>query len=288
LKGWRAAGTAAQSREKAFAIVKPSGRERERDTRAGHHAAVTDGPGRSCAGHLLLEREGELRRLGAAIAGAKAGSGAVVAVEGSPGIGKTRLLRAAMERALECGMAVVSARGGQMETEFAFGVARQLFEPVLTAAEAGEREELLEGAAAPAAWLLGEPAGSGDRSFATLHGLYWLTARLATRAPLLMVVDDAHWADQPSLRFLGYLARRLQGLPVLLLVAVRPEDPGAHGLLLAELVAGPEVDVVRPAPFTLDAVRALAQDAFAAAPLGRGSSMVAGRRRAATHSWSRS
>ncbi|MET9518294.1 AAA family ATPase [Streptomyces sp. NPDC002994] len=258
-------------------MVKPPGRERERDTEAGHRPAVTDGLDRAGAGQLLLEREDELRRLGAAISRAEAGAGMVVAVEGSAGIGKTRLLRAAMERAAESGMAVVSARGGQMETEFAFGVARQLFEPVLTATETSEREVLLEGAAAPAAWLLGggpadrlgEPFG-GDRSFATLHGLYGLTAKLAARTPLLMVVDDAHWADAPSLRFLGYLARRVYGLPVLLLVAVRPEDPGAHGLLLTELVAGPEVDVVRPGPFTLDAVRTLVQDTFAAVPLDSG------------------
>jgi DNA-binding CsgD family transcriptional regulator len=223
----------------------------------------------------LLEREDELRRIGAAIAGARAGRGTVLVLEGAAGVGKTRLLRAATELAAESDMAVVSARGGQLETEFAFGVARQLFETVLTAAEAGEREVLLEGAAAPAAWLLGggradrlgEPVGGGDRSFAALHGLYGLTAKLAARAPLLMVVDDAHWADVPSLRFLGYLARRVHGLPVLLMVAVRPEDPGAHGLLLTELVAGPEVDVVRPGPFTLDAVQTLLQDAFAATPL---------------------
>jgi DNA-binding CsgD family transcriptional regulator len=223
----------------------------------------------------LLEREDELRRIGAAIAGARAGRGTVLVLEGAAGVGKTRLLRAATKLAAESDMAVVSARGGQLETEFAFGVARQLFETVLTAAEAGEREVLLEGAAAPAAWLLGggradrlgEPVGGGDRSFAALHGLYGLTAKLAARAPLLMVVDDAHWADVPSLRFLGYLARRVHGLPVLLMVAVRPEDPGAHGLLLTELVAGPEVDVVRPGPFTLDAVQTLLQDAFAAAPL---------------------
>ncbi|MDG9711380.1 ATP-binding protein [Streptomyces sp. DH10] len=239
---------------------------------------MPDGLDRVGAKPRLLEREGELRCLGAAIAGAKAGRGAVVALEGSAGIGKTRLLRAAMELAAESGVAVVSARGGQMETEFAFGVARQLFEPVLTGADNGERELLLEGAAAPSAWLLGggradrlgEPVGGGDRSFATLHGLYGLTAKLAARAPLMIVVDDAHWADVPSLRFLGYLARRVDGLPVLLTVAVRPEDPGAHGLLLTELVAGPEVEIVRLGLFTLDAVRTLLQDAFAAVPLELG------------------
>ena len=255
---------------------KPSGRAG--DAEAGVRLAAPGDLGPAGAGMRLLEREEELQRIAAAIASARAGTGAVVALEGSAGIGKTRLLRAAVELAAESDLAVISARGGQMETEFAFGVARQLFEPVLAAAETSEREVLLEGAAAPAAWLLGggradrlgEPVGGGDRSFAMLHGLYGVTARLAARAPLLMVVDDAHWADVPSLRFLGFLARRVHGLPVLLMVAVRPEDPGAHGLLLTELVAGPEVDVVRPEPFTLDAVQTLLQGAFAAAPLDPG------------------
>ncbi|MFF3343576.1 AAA family ATPase [Streptomyces flavidovirens] len=249
--------------------------DHEQDTDVGPRPARPGEAGGAGVESRLLEREDELRRIGAAIAGARAGRGTVLVLEGAAGVGKTRLLRAATELAAESDIAVVSARGGQLETEFAFGVARQLFETVLTAAEAGEREVLLEGAAAPAAWLLGggradrlgEPVGGGDRSFAALHGLYGLTAKLAARAPLLIVVDDAHWADVPSLRFLGYLARRVHGLPVLLMVAVRPEDPGAHGLLLTELVAGPEVDVVRPGPFTLDAVQTLLQDAFAAAPL---------------------
>jgi len=45
-----------------------------------------------------------------------------------------------------------------------------------------------------------------------VHGLYWLTAGIAQRAPLLLAVDDLHWADQPSLRFASHLARR-QALP---------------------------------------------------------------------------
>ncbi|HZC29053.1 MAG TPA: AAA family ATPase [Gaiellaceae bacterium] len=250
--------------------MKPTG-ERKRETEAGARAAAPDEPGRSRETQLL-ERDGELRRILTATASAKAGSGAVVALEGSAGIGKTWLLRAAMSLAAERDVAVVSARGGQMETEFALGVARQLFEPVLAAAEASEREALLDGAAAPAAWLVGgrddrrRQSAGGDRGFATLHGLYWLTVNLAQRAPLLIAIDDAHWADVPSLRFLVYLARRVHVLPVLLLVAVRPEEQGARGRVLTELVADPAVDVVRPEPFTLGAVRTLVQDAFGAAP----------------------
>ena len=58
-----------------------------------------------------------------------------------------------------------------------------------------------------------------------LHGLYWLTANLAAEQPLLILVDDAHWADPPSLRWLAYLAQRLDGLPAALIVAARPGEP---------------------------------------------------------------
>ena len=189
--------------------MKPSGHERESDTEADVRLAAPGELGRpSGVGGRLLERGDELQRFVSAIALAKVDNGQVVTLEGSAGIGKTRLLRAAMELAAASGVVVVSARGGQMESEFAFGVVRQLFEPVLAAAETGEREALLDGSAAPAAWVVGvtSPAGEdetpgGDRGFATLHGLYWLTANLAGHAPLLMAVDDAHWADAPSLRF---------------------------------------------------------------------------------------
>jgi DNA-binding CsgD family transcriptional regulator len=255
--------------------VKRSGLERARTRQSGPSFGVANWKGVDTAETLLLEREQDLRRIMTALASARSGTGGVVALEGSAGIGKTRLLRRAIELAGERDVATISARGGQMETAFAFGVARQLFEPVLAAAEERERKALLDGAAAAAAWLVGggqagrraEAGRGGDRGYATLHGLYWLTANLSARAPLLMAVDDVHWADVPSLRFLVYLVRRVHHLPVLLLIAVRPEDPRARSLLLTELVAGPGVEVVRPEPLTLGAVGTLLGDAFPAEPL---------------------
>jgi DNA-binding CsgD family transcriptional regulator len=255
--------------------VKRSGPERTPNAEAGLRSALPVEEGRHRGGTLLLEREQDLQRILAALASARSGTGAVVALEGSAGIGKTRLLRMAMELAAERGVATISARGGQMETDYAFGVARQLFEPVLAAAEESDRQALLGGAAAPAAWLVGgsqagrraEGGSGGDLGYATLHGLYWLTANLSARAPLLIAVDDVHWADLPSLRFLVYLVRRVHHLPVLLLVAVRPEDPRARSLLLTELVAGPAVEVVRPEPLTPGAVGTLVRDAFPAEPV---------------------
>ena len=115
-------------------------------------------------------------------------------------------------------MRVLAARSSELEREFGFGVVRQLFE----AAVAEAPDVALAGAAASAAPLFAtDPGGApGDgeaaASFAALHGLYWLTLNLAAERPLLLAVDDLHWCDRPSLRFLAYLARRLEGTRVIL------------------------------------------------------------------------
>jgi len=172
----------------------------------------------------LREREREL----AAVEVLLERRGGVLVVEGRAGIGKTSLVEAACSRADGLGYEVVRARGSELEAGFAFGVVRQLFERRLAAAGAAEREALLAGPAAAARPLLsGEVAAesAGDSSFAVLHGLYWLVANLAASRPLLIAVDDAHWVDEPSLRWLAYLAARLEGLPAGLLVALRQGDP---------------------------------------------------------------
>jgi predicted ATPase len=90
----------------------------------------------------------------------------------------------------------------------------------------------------------------GDVSFATLHGLFWLTANLCARGPLMLVVDDLHWSDVPSLRFLTYLLPRLDGLPLVLLVGLRPAEPAADQHLLTQITTDPLATVVRPAPLS--------------------------------------
>lgn len=71
-----------------------------------------------------------------------------------------------------------------------------------------------------------------------LHGLYWLVANLADEEPVLLAVDDAHWADEPSLRFLAYLARRVESLPIALVIGARGDhDPAGSS---AERGAAPE------------------------------------------------
>ena len=80
---------------------------------------------------------------------------------------------------------------------------------------------------------------SGDASFAALHGLYWLALNLAAERPLVLAIDDLHWCDRPSLRFLAYLARRLEGQPILVAATVRTGEPGTDVALLGEIAARP-------------------------------------------------
>ena len=67
-----------------------------------------------------------------------------------------------------------------------------------------------------------EAAGDdGESSYARMHGLYWLCANLAAEQPLLICIDDAQWADEPSVDFVGFLLRRVEDLPIALLIGTR-------------------------------------------------------------------
>ena len=199
----------------------------------------------------MLERDEELAALSAAVEAAASGRGALVLVEGPAGIGKTTLLRAACRGDLR----ILTARGLALEQGFGYGIVRQLLDPVR------HQEGVLDGAAGLAArvfdWTQAGPVEVGtvedDVPYATMHGLYWLVANLAARQPLVLAVDDAHWADAPSLRWLAHLAARIEALPVALLLAVRdgPDEPP----LLDELRAA--ATRLRPGPLGPDATAAL-------------------------------
>jgi DNA-binding CsgD family transcriptional regulator len=207
---------------------------------------------REAGGVPLLEREAELERIGLALAGAARGNGSVVVVEGPAGIGKTSLLNAARGRARQLGFDVLGARSGELERDFGLGVARKLLEPGVRAA-GGSKAELLGGAAAIGAAVLGtveDPQLGGSPTQAALHGLYWLVANLAEPAPLLLAVDDAHWADEPSLRFLHYLGGRLDGLPILLMLAARSETASPQGTPWQELRLELQPPTLRPEPLS--------------------------------------
>jgi DNA-binding CsgD family transcriptional regulator len=215
----------------------------------------------------MLERGRELERIGACLRRAREGRGGAIAAVGPAGIGKSLLLAAGRDLAEREGFRVLRARGGELEREFAFGLVRQLVEPLVVAASAKQQSVLFEGPPGVAARLLGFPGfGDGaptttqlnlDPSFAVLHGLYWLCANLAAERPLALVVDDVHWADGASLRFLAFLLPRLEELPVAVLLGARPAESEECRELLAALGTDLATELIAVSPLSVRGVGSL-------------------------------
>ncbi len=206
----------------------------------------------------LLERESELDEVTAILEAAGEGAGRCLWIEGPAGIGKSSLLDALADRATQRGFQVIRASGHELESSLAWGVVRELFERAIRTVPPEGRDSILSGAAALSGPILSPregtgPPGEGEAALASaLHGLYWLCANLAERTPLAAVVDDAHWADSASLRFLAYLVHRIEDLPVLLAVAVRSGEAEGESAALRAVAA--RATVIRPGPLSEDAV----------------------------------
>ena len=208
----------------------------------------------------LLEREGELEQIAGALDAAAGGAGGVVLIEGAAGIGKSSLIDETAALAGAGGMVVLRARGGIMEKEFALGVVIQLLAPSIEPLDAGARDRLFAGAAGLARPLfedVPDRVASDDRVFARFHGLHWLCARLAEARPLALLVDDAHWADELSLRFLTYLEARIDEIPACAILAVRTGESAAAPEALTRLVEHEPRTTVRPAPLSPGAIARL-------------------------------
>ena len=198
---------------------------------------------------VLLKRECELESLWGVVE-----AGGVAIVEGEAGIGKTSLLEATGQRAAEAGARVLRARGTALERGYGFGIVRQLLE-----------REVDEGLTGPAAAALGrpdEPVGA----FAVQQGLYRLVCELAQPAPVVLLVDDAQWADVPSLRWLAFLGGRLDGVALAVLAAWRTGESDAPGALLETLRAEPATRTVAPCALDSDACAVLLRAALAVEP----------------------
>ena len=208
----------------------------------------------------LLERDAEIARLRAQLEGAADGHGAMTAVIGPAGIGKSSLLAVARDYAAANGFVTLAARGGELERDYGFGVARQLFERPVAELPAERRREVLGGAAARAAAAVGletEPAAGFEDGYAVLHGLYWLAANLSQHNPCLLLIDDLHWSDAASLRFLAYMQRRLDSHPIAVVVASRPAIEAPDPRALERVIGAPEVLHVTPSSLSPQAVGAL-------------------------------
>ena len=172
-----------------------------------------------------LERAAEIEQLSAVLVAARDGRGQVCVVEGPSGVGKSRLLDESASSAAALGMCTLRVWCSELTRDFPFGVARSMFGAESMRADAETRAMALRGPAALAEPLFG--CGEATDEFAVIHGLYWLTLNLAEQRPIAIIVDDVPWADDLSLRFLAYLAERLEDAPVALVVAIRSGDTGA-------------------------------------------------------------
>ncbi|MCQ6555005.1 AAA family ATPase [Streptomyces sp. C10-9-1] len=219
----------------------------------------------------LYERDSEVSALASLITLAQTGQGRFAAVEGPAGIGKSSLLTQVRNIAVPSGFSIATARGTELEQEFSFGIVRQLFEPLLAVGGPEEHKHLLSGAAGQAAPVFGPVPGdasTADRDFAVRHGLYWLACNLCEERPVVFVVDDAHWADIASLRFLLYLQPRLSPLKLCVVLALRPDQPAAQRDLLDRIISDPVCQVLRPKALSADAACSLVRREFARAAPG--------------------
>ncbi len=182
----------------------------------------------------LYEREPEIAAAAQAVdalCGAQA-SGGLLIFSGEAGIGKTALLAEIQAMAADrC--TVWSARGGETVTSVPFHVVRQLLQPALEQLPADDVRALFGSwyeIAAPALGLV-EPTGPQPDPQGVRDGLDWVVSRLASRLshrPLLLLIDDAHWADGESLAWLASFTARLGELRVLVVQAHRPEELAAR------------------------------------------------------------
>ena len=163
----------------------------------------------------LIGRERELRALTDLLDGIQE-RGAAVIVRGEAGIGKSSLVATASDEAQARGLQVLTTAGVQCETQLPFASLHQLLLPVL--ADADHLPPPQRRAVDAAFGVADEPAPELFLvAVATLH----LLSDAAARAPLLLIVEDAHWLDPPTADVLAFVARRLEGDPLLMLVAIR-------------------------------------------------------------------
>lgn len=211
----------------------------------------------------VLERDTELAEIERAVISIGTGYGRLVLVEGEAGIGKTTLLSSAAATARRAGLPVLRASGSELEQAQGFGVIRALVTEILRM-EADKNPFVGPAASARAVAdpeVRDSTPEATDRAD-TFHALFWLLVNLSDQGPLAIVVDDAHWADDISAQFLAYLASRIEDLPIMVVVAMRPAPDRPT---LDALRASSGAVLLSPRPLTLDAVSALA--AMAGSPV---------------------
>ncbi|WP_055490877.1 AAA family ATPase [Streptomyces sp. TP-A0356] len=234
---------------------------------------MADGSRQTVTGHrMVLERHRELRAVDSALADlrdvvdgvTRVPQGGLLAFTGSAGLGKTTLLAEVRARATARGFTVLSGKGGEKEQGLAFRVVRQLVQPVLATMEHRDRRELLGSWYDIVAAALGIEAENTARvpdPTGVRDGLDWVMTRLTvTKAPVVLLLDDMHWADEESLSWLASFAPRAEDLPLLIVVAYRPDELPPGGTALRSLAERHRNRPYALAPLTADGVARIVRD----------------------------
>ncbi|MER5462203.1 AAA family ATPase [Streptomyces sp. NPDC002668] len=240
----------------------PDGEQRERDIRIVPRT---------------LERDAELVIVDAALdaVSGRSATGAVIpsvrrggllAFTGPAGAGKTTLLEEVRRLAPGRECTGLFAKGGEQERSLAFHVVRQLLQPLLASYSESERREVLGdwyGIVGPCVGLSPAAEGVVPDPQGVRDGLDWVVTHVSVRrGPLVLVVDDAHWADAESLAWLTSFAARVEELPVLLVIAYRPEEMPDEVTAFGDMVERNRVSPLDLAPLTPAAVARLMRDAL--------------------------
>src|SRR5215472_4754243 len=181
---------------------------------------------------MLVARDRETAAIDRVLEGARAGRGGGLVLRGEAGAGRSALLAAAAERAH--GMTVLAAAGAEAETALAYAALHQLLRPVLDRARG-----LPEPQAAALDVALGRRTGAAPDRFLVSLAVLTLLAEVAGERPVLCLLDDAQWADGPSIDVVRFVARRVRSDPIALIAAARAGDASPlEGAEVEELTVG--------------------------------------------------
>ncbi|CAL9599145.1 ATP-binding protein [Streptomyces sp. enrichment culture] len=216
---------------------------------------------------LLLERESELQAIERSLDGLCGTSpegglttrqGGVLGFAGPAGVGKTTLLKRLRRRARARGCTVLSASGGEQERQVPFHVMRQFVQPVFAAMPEDERRQILGDwydIVAPATGLSAPKPDASPDPQGVRDGLDWVITNLSVRmGPVVLTLDDVHWADPESLAWITAFASRAAELGMLIAVACRPDELPQEAMRLHALVARDRSLAHELSPLTAGAV----------------------------------